>query len=165
MAAAARLAAKYNMPITELNHYFVRSRDVERSRNFYCEALGFEVMPRPSFPFHGYWLGVGGKVLVHMGPDGVPEATRHYFGTSATSARDNAGVVDHIAFQGTDAEGMARRLAKLGLPMKTRHIAEISLFQIFVADPDGLMIELNFPGIAVAPTWAQASPEAGVGSP
>ena len=93
------------MPITELNHYFVRSRDIERSRNFYCEALGFEVMPRPDFPFPGYWLGVGGKVQVHMGPDGAPEATGHYFGTSAASARDNAGVVDHIAFQGTDAAG------------------------------------------------------------
>ena len=95
-----------------------------------------------------------------MGPDGAPEATGHYFGTSAASARDNAGVVDHIAFQGTDAQGMARQLAKLGLPMKTRHIAEISLFQIFVSDPDGLMIELNFPGVAVAPTWAQSSPGA-----
>ena len=148
------------MPITELNHYFVRSRDIERSRSFYCEALGFEVMPRPNFPFPGYWLGVGGKVQVHMGPDGAPEATGHYFGTSAASARDNAGVVDHIAFQGTDAQGMGRHLAKLGLPVKTRHIAEISLFQIFVADPDGLLIELNFPGVAVAPTWAQSSPEA-----
>ena len=73
--------------------------------------------------------------------------------------------MDHIAFQGTDAEGMARHLAKLGLPVKTRHIAEISLFQIFVADPDGLMIELNFPGVAVAPTWAQSSPVAGAGNP
>ena len=153
------------MPITELNHYFVRSRDIERSRSFYCEALGFEVMQRPDFPFPGYWLGVGGKVQVHMGPDGAPEATGHYFGTSAASARDNAGVVDHIAFQGTDAEGMARHLAKLGLLTKTRHIAEISLFQIFVADPDGLMIELNFPGVAVAPTCAQSAPAAGVGNP
>ena len=42
------------MPITELNHYFVRAKDIERSRRFYCDALGFEVMPRPSFPFPGY---------------------------------------------------------------------------------------------------------------
>jgi catechol 2,3-dioxygenase-like lactoylglutathione lyase family enzyme len=108
-------------------------------------------MPRPSFPFPGYWLGVGGKVQVHMGLDGVPEEAAYYFGTSAASARDNAGVVDHIAFQGTDPEGMARRLTKMGLPARTRHIAEIALFQIFVADPDGLMIELNFPGVEIPP--------------
>ena len=79
------------MPITELNHYFVRSRDIERSRNFYCEALGFEVMPRPNFPFPGYWLGVGGKVQVHMGPDAAPQATGHYFGTSATLGAGQRG--------------------------------------------------------------------------
>ena len=147
------------MPISELDHYFVRCRDIERSRSFYCEALGFKVMPRPNFPFPGYWLGVGGKVQVHMGPDAAPEATVHYYGTSSASARNNAGVVDHIAFQGTDAPDMARHLASLGLPMRTRHIAEISLFQIFVSDPDGLMIELNFPGVAVAPTLEKSSPE------
>jgi len=142
------------MPLTELNHYFVRARNLERSRSFYCDALGFEVMPRPAFAFPGYWLGVGGKVQVHMGLDGIAEEVTYYFGTSSRSARDNAGVVDHIAFQGTEPEGLAQRLAKLGLPSRTRYFAEIQLFQIFVADPDGLMIELNFPGIAVAPLWA-----------
>ena len=39
------------MALTELNHYFVRAKNLERSRSFYCDALGFEVMPRPNFPF------------------------------------------------------------------------------------------------------------------
>jgi catechol 2,3-dioxygenase-like lactoylglutathione lyase family enzyme len=139
------------MPLTELNHYFVRAKDLERSRRFYCDALGFEVMPRPDFAFPGYWLGVGGRIQVHMGPDGIADEATHYFGTTPASARDNAGVVDHIAFQGTDPEGMARRLAALGLPTRTRHIASIALYQIFVTDPDGLAIELNFPGVAEPP--------------
>ena len=54
-------------------------------------------------------------------------------------------------FQGTDPEAMARRLAELGVPTRTRHIAPIALFQIFVTDPDGLAIELNFPGVAEPP--------------
>jgi catechol 2,3-dioxygenase-like lactoylglutathione lyase family enzyme len=140
------------MPVTGLDHFFVRARNLERSRAFYCEALGFEVMPRPDLPFPGYWLGVNGKVQVHMGPDGIGDTAAYYLGTSANSDRDNAGVVDHIAFQGTDPEGVARRLASLGLPSRTRYIAEIRLFQIFVADPDGLMIELNFPGVETAPS-------------
>lgn len=134
------------MPLTELNHYFVRAKDLERSRRFYCDALGFEVMPRPAFAFSGYWLGVGGKVQVHMGQDGIADEAVYYFGTSPGSARDNAGVVDHIAFQGTDPDGLARRLADLGVPARSRHIPEIDLFQLFVTDPDGLVIELNFPG-------------------
>jgi len=143
------------MPLTELNHYFVRAKNLERSRRFYCDALGFEVMPRPSFPFPGYWLGVNGKIQVHMGLDGIPDEATYYFGTSSKSARDNAGVVDHIAFQATDPENVAQRLRSFGLPSCTRYFGEIQLFQIFVADPDGLMIELNFPGIAVEPSWAK----------
>ena len=143
------------MPLTDLDHYFVRATNLERSRSFYCDALGFDVMPRPDLPFPGYWLGVNGKIQVHMGPDGIPDEAAHYFGTSSGSARDNAGVVDHIAFRGTDPESLARRLSGLGLPWRTRYIAGIRLFQIFVADPDGLMIELNFPDVVVEPSWAR----------
>ena len=62
------------MPVTELNHYFVRANDLEKTKAFYCDVLGFEVMPRPTFPFPGYWLGVNGKIQVHMGPDGIDNA-------------------------------------------------------------------------------------------
>jgi catechol 2,3-dioxygenase-like lactoylglutathione lyase family enzyme len=134
------------MPLTELNHFFVRARDLERSRAFYCDALGFEVMPRPDFNFAGYWLGVAGKIQVHMGQDAE--------GAAANPARDNSGAIDHIAFQGTDPEEIARRLTALGLKFRVRHIQSNSLLQLFVADPDGVMIELNFRGVATLPQWA-----------
>jgi catechol 2,3-dioxygenase-like lactoylglutathione lyase family enzyme len=56
------------MPLTQLNHYFVRANDLEQTKDFSCRVLGFEVMPRPGFPFPGYWLGVNGQIQVHMGP-------------------------------------------------------------------------------------------------
>ena len=43
------------MPLTELNHYFVRANDLEKTKDFYVGVLGFEVMKRPDFPFPGYW--------------------------------------------------------------------------------------------------------------
>ena len=51
------------MPLTELNHYFVRANDLEKTKDFYVGVLGFEVMPRPNFPFPGYWLGVNGREI------------------------------------------------------------------------------------------------------
>ena len=138
------------MPITKLDHYYVRSSDLERSRNFYCEALGFEVMPRPAFPSPGYWLGVNGSVQVHMGEDGVAEHEGKEFHGSPASG----GAIDHIAFQGTDPEAMAQHLAAQGLSPRTRYLAAAQLLQIFVADPDGVVIELNFPGVSKAPSWA-----------
>src|SRR5439155_127854 len=62
------------MPLTELNHYFVRANDLEQTKKFYCDVLGFEVRARPTFPFPGYWLGVKGKMQVHMGQEGVDDA-------------------------------------------------------------------------------------------
>ncbi len=139
------------MPLIDLNHYFVRAKDLERSRRFYCDVLGFEVMPRPDFAFPGYWLGIGGKIQVHMGAHGIPDAESYYLGTTPRSATDNSGVVDHIAFLASDPDGFARRFAALGLAARTRYLQEIQLFQIFVTDPDGLTIELNFQGVAVEP--------------
>jgi len=145
------------MPLTELNHYFVRANDLERSRRFYCDVLGFEVMPRPDFPFPGYWLGVNGRIQVHMGPHGIPNSELYYLGTTPRSATDNTGVVDHIAFLATDPESFARRFEALGLPTRKRYFPESRLFQIFIKDPDGLSIELNFQGIASEPAWGAGS--------
>jgi catechol 2,3-dioxygenase-like lactoylglutathione lyase family enzyme len=54
------------LPVIELNHYLIRANNLERTRDFYRVVLGFEVMPRPDFPFPGYWPGVNGKIQVHM---------------------------------------------------------------------------------------------------
>ena len=144
------------MPVTELNHYFVRANDLERTKDFYCEVLGFEVMPRPDFPFPGYWLGVNGKIQVHMGPHGIPDAGRFYLGTTPQSATDSSGVVDHIAFLATDPEGFSKRFASLGIKPRNRYFPEFRLYQSFIRDPNGLMIELNFHGIDTEPNWGNS---------
>ena len=145
------------MPLTELNHYFVRANDLERSKRFYCEVLGLQQMPRPNFEFPGYWLGVGGKIQVHMGPHGIPDAGAHYMGTTARSATDNAGVVDHIAFSATDPKELDERLKAMKVPARKRYRPEIGLFQMFVKDPDGLTIEINSHGIEIDPSLAEES--------
>lgn len=145
------------MPLTDLNHYFVRANDLERSKRFYCEVLGFEVMPRPDFPFPGYWLGVNGKIQVHMGPHGIANQDLYYLGTSTRSATDNSGIVDHIAFLAEAPEQFAKKFETLGLASRKRYFPEFKLFQMFVKDPDGLTIELNFHGIAEEPAWGAGS--------
>jgi catechol 2,3-dioxygenase-like lactoylglutathione lyase family enzyme len=142
------------MPVTELNHYFVRANDLERSKRFYVEVLGFEVMPRPDFPFPGYWLGVGGKVQVHMGPHGIPDSDLYYLGSSPASATDNTGTVDHIAFVATDPKTLAEHLVSLGIAARNRYLQEFRIFQMFIEDPDGLTIELNFHGVEDASVWS-----------
>lgn len=141
------------MPLVELNHYFVRANDLERTKDFYVGVLGFEIMPRPNFPFPGYWLGINGKIQVHMGPAGIANAELYYLGTPQHAATDNSGVVDHIAFLASEPENFVKRLKELGIAYRPRSLPESELFQIFIKDPDGLTIELNFFGVKSAPDW------------
>ena len=145
------------MPVTELNHYFVRAKDLEGTKSFYCDVLGFEVMSRPDFPFPGYWLGVNGKVQVHMGPHGISNSELYYLGTSPESATDNSGVVDHIAFLATEPESFNERFESLDIPVRKRYLPDFNLFQMFVQDPNGLTVELNFFGIDEEPAWGADS--------
>src|SRR4051812_17377354 len=49
------------MPIGKLDHYSVRTLDIEASRRFYTEIMGFEVGFRPNFDFPGLWLYNGAQ--------------------------------------------------------------------------------------------------------
>ena len=44
------------MPIGKLDHYSIRTLDIEASRRFYTEIMGFQVGYRPEFNFPGLWL-------------------------------------------------------------------------------------------------------------
>jgi catechol 2,3-dioxygenase-like lactoylglutathione lyase family enzyme len=141
------------MPVTELNHYLLRANDLECTKDFYVNVLGFEVMPRPDFPFPGYWLGINGKIQVHMAQAGVPNSELYYLGSPKNAAKSNSGVIDHIAFLATEPEKLIDHLKKLGVPIRPRSFPESKLFQLFVQDPDGLTIELNFFGVKASPEW------------
>ena len=141
------------MPVTELNHYFVRANDLEKTKRFYIEVLGMEVMARPDLPFPGYWLGANGKVQVHMGPHGIPHADLYYIGSPRDAATDQSGVVDHIAFLATEPEVFTQRFEAMGIGFRPRYLREFQLYQLLLKDPDGLTIELNFFGITDDPGW------------
>ncbi len=141
------------MPVTELNHYFVRANDLKRTRDFYVDVLGLEEMPRPDFPFPGYWLGSGGRIQVHMGQAGIPNAELYYLGSPAGAAKNNSGVVDHVAFLASDPEKFIEKFKSRGVAYRARSLPDADLYQLFVQDPDGLTIELNFNGVKGRPEW------------
>jgi catechol 2,3-dioxygenase-like lactoylglutathione lyase family enzyme len=141
------------MPLTELNHFFVRCNDLERSKDWYCKVLGFEEMNRPPFPFKGYWLGVNGKIQVHMGQHGIQNSELYYIGTPKDAATANSGVVDHIAFLAEKPEEFRKRFESMKIEYRSRLLKDFDLYQMFFKDPDGLTIELNFFGLKDQQDW------------
>ena len=57
-----------------------------------------------------------------------------------------SGVLDHIAFRSKDPELVMMQLNENGYEYHERYIPIMNLFQIFVEDPNGIMIELNYWG-------------------
>jgi catechol 2,3-dioxygenase-like lactoylglutathione lyase family enzyme len=130
------------MPLERLDHYFVYASDLEASRHFYAEVLGLPAGARPAFDFPGYWFYLDGRPVVHVGNsqfDGgyiEPGGERTIAGST--------GPVDHIAFRGRDIDAFVERFERSGLRYQRREVPDFRLSQLFVKDPDGVTIELNF---------------------
>ncbi len=147
------------MPLTDLNHFLLRANDLEKTKQFYCDVLSLKEMPRPNFPFPGYWLGREDNIWIHMGPHGIPNSEIYYKGTPPHAALDNTGVIDHIAFGAKDPDEFRERFTRLKCDWWARALPESNLFQMFVRDPDGLTLELNFFNLTIMPDWAESYSE------
>ena len=121
------------MTVRAFQHVNTRSADVERTKDFYVR-LGLRVGGRPPFASQGYWLYLGEQPVLHLVQR--PDGQAHH---------DGSGNVDHVAFEATDLEGTRRALTEAGLPFHEAVVPRDGTIQIFVKDPDGLTVELNFP--------------------
>jgi len=142
-----------------LNHFSIRTTDLEASRRFYVDVLGLSVGPRPDFPFPGLWLYRGphddvANAVVHLiGIDSVaPQGLQQYLGDRDEQSLAGSGAVDHIAFFANGLAAMHAHLKALGVACRERTVPSIGLHQLFLDDPCGVVIELNFPAAeATAP--------------
>jgi catechol 2,3-dioxygenase-like lactoylglutathione lyase family enzyme len=140
-----------------LNHFSIRTTNLEASRTFYENVLGLSVGPRPPFPFPGLWLYAGdhdnyANAVVHIiGIDpGDAQGLKGYLGDRDPHGTLGTGVVDHVAFF---TSGLAKTLAHLrglGVTFRERMVPLIGLYQVFLDDPNGVVIELNFPAAEAA---------------
>ena len=134
------------MPLTELNHYLLVARNLERTKKFYQDVLGMDLAERPDFGFPGYWLKVGDDICVHLASQ-QPNKTRDMFLLKKhPRGTTGSGSVDHIAFLAKDPVEVRERIQKHKIAMHFRSFPDAKLFQIFLKDPDDVTLELNFLG-------------------
>src|SRR5215211_5260803 len=121
------------MGVTQLQHINIRAADVDASRDFYVRVLGLRVGDRPPFASTGYWLYLQDQPVVHLVQRLPDEAVT--FGS---------GPLDHVAFRGIKLGAMRRALENAGIAYREAIVPRDGNVQIFVHDPDGLKIEINF---------------------
>ena len=131
------------MPLENLNHVLVLTRDLEATRDFYVGVLGLEDGYRPPFAFDGHWIYLGERAVIHVAENrGYLDQRDRAQGDSANGA---TGSIDHIAFEATGLKDMIVRLEEHGIAAHHRKVPDLDLHQVFVHDPNGVRIELNFP--------------------
>jgi catechol 2,3-dioxygenase-like lactoylglutathione lyase family enzyme len=119
------------MPVTEMNHFTVLTDDLERTRAFYVGFLGLREGPRPPLGFPGAWLYAGERPILHVISGRPLPAERR-------------GVLDHMAFSARGLAELVGRLTAAGVAYNLHRQAESNVWQLFVVDPNGARVELDF---------------------
>ena len=135
-----------------LNHYSIRTSELAACERFYTEVLGLRVGPRPEFPFPGLWLyegdtAVWANAVVHIiGIDpNDAQGLQGYLGGRDAASLQGTGAIDHVAFFSTGLAAMRERLQRLNVAVRERTVPGLGLHQVFLDDPNGVVIELNYP--------------------
>lgn len=118
------------MKVLALDHTAVNCSDIEKSRRFYSEAIGLTEIERPEFDFAGVWYGMGGDQQLHLieQKDLAPSKSR---------------INHHFAFRVADVEATRRELESRGVRIIMANGRPDGVSQIFIADPDGYIIEFS----------------------
>ena len=119
------------MPATALDHFNIYCKDLARTVAFYEKYIGLRSGDRPNFTFPGAWLYAGDKAVLHL----VSESGRKEQGS---------GAIDHIAFECRGIDATVDQLKADKIEYDVRKVPGRPLQQVFIHDPDGVMLELNF---------------------
>lgn len=124
------------MSVRELNHYNLRAARpvLDRLRDWYRDTLGLEVGERPPFNNFGYWLYAGANPILHLSEAAPGEE----------HPAPGAGTFDHVAFTCTDFDATRARLDARGIAYRVADVPMTRQRQIFLEDPAGNGVELNF---------------------
>ena len=120
------------LPITAVHHISHITANLDASRAFYQDVLGFRSIQRPNFKFAGAWLFNYG-VQVHLIVDEAAAQREHPVSTR----------VDHIAFHVNDTTHVESLLQQHGIEYRVNQVADTGVTQLFFCDPDGNHIEIG----------------------
>jgi catechol 2,3-dioxygenase-like lactoylglutathione lyase family enzyme len=123
-----------NVGVGKLDHYNVSTRNLAATVRFYEDALGFVNGPRPPFDFPGAWLYSDGHPVLHLNDISPTDKQQ----------RPDSGVIDHVAFGSRGFEAMKKHLAQKGLEFRVNEVPNSTRRQIFLTDPNNVLLELNF---------------------
>jgi catechol 2,3-dioxygenase-like lactoylglutathione lyase family enzyme len=133
------------MPLSHLEHFLIQTADIDATRDWYVRVLGMREGWHPDFKFPVVWLYLGDTDVLHLTQGGAntSENRKKYLGQQS-DALSGSGVVDHVAFRCSGLPQRIDHLKREGVAFTQRMVSDQGLYQLFLLDPNGVKIELNF---------------------
>ena len=131
------------MRVDALDHVNIITSDVDSSARFYAELFGLEARngPPPLTHENARWMyDDAGRAILHINS---LECPRHY---DREVRPGPTGALHHVALRCSGYEELRARLKSRGLEHRLNEVTAIGLKQIFVLDPNQVLLELNFFG-------------------
>ena len=134
------------MPLSHIEHYLIAADDMDATRDWYCRVLGMSEGWHPDFGFPVYWLYLDGKDVVHISQSAKHASgnQKRYLGRTSQDDGSGTGAIDHIAFRATGLPATMTQLRADGIAFTERRASNQALYQLFMFDPNGIKVELNF---------------------
>jgi catechol 2,3-dioxygenase-like lactoylglutathione lyase family enzyme len=130
------------LPLKSFNHISKEVINLEKSKNFYCDLLGFVVVPRPPFEANGYWLW-GYNLSLHLVLTSDKRKRKSVLKARYAHFTEALPRVDHFAFMTDDVSYVKEILDQANVYYKHEKPAGTGIEQLFFFDPDGNVIEVS----------------------
>lgn len=141
--------------MTKLDHCNIRTFDLDATVKFYTDVVDLKDGDFPGPRNMGAWLyDASDRPVLHVisidpkNPEAALGRIRDRLGALGGSLdledMSGTGTIDHIAFECSDYDAMVGKLKDRGLAFTTSDVPSIKLRQVFVNDPNGVTLELNF---------------------
>jgi catechol 2,3-dioxygenase-like lactoylglutathione lyase family enzyme len=142
--------------MTKLDHCNIRTFDLDATVEFYTDVVDLRDGEFPGPRQFGAWLyDTSDRPILHVisidpkDPEIALGRIRERIGSLggeplSVDSIKGTGTIDHIAFECSDYDAMEAKLKKRGLKYTSSDVPRLNLRQLFVNDPNGVTLELNF---------------------
>ena len=132
------------MPARALDHVNIITHDMEGTAAFYERLLGLRIGdgPPPNTRDDMIWMfDASDRPIVHINKVGLSNTLDRHSKPEATS-----GAIHHVAFDCDGYDDVLGIIKADGLAYRENLVEAIGLRQLFIVDPNGVLLELNFRG-------------------
>lgn len=134
------------MAVQYLEHFLVQTEDFDATVQWYERVIGLRRGPTPNFGFPVQWLYADDRDVLHVTHGGrkATENRKVYLGQQS-EATQGSGVIDHVGFRCSGLRDTLAELRRQDVSFTQRQVNDQGLYQLFLFDPNGVKVELNFP--------------------